>query len=86
MQAHGDPAQAHKILTGALRRTGDSAEPADLVRTLAYHAELSVRIEERALASAALDRLETVVATLDADAHAEVAGTLAEAAELRTVL
>lgn len=83
--SHGDPAQAHKILTGALRRTGDGAEPADLVRALAYQAELSVRIEEHARARAALDRLDTVAATLDADAHAEVAGTLAEAAELRAV-
>lgn len=84
--SHGDAAQALKILAGAIRRAGAAAQAIDLVRALAYLAELYVRTDDPAAAREALDRLDTVAATLDTSARAAVADALAAAAELRATL
>jgi len=84
--SHGDPAQARKILAGALRRAGADAEPDERVRAIAYLAELALRTQDTVASSAHLDELAALEATLDAPVRAAVAPTLAEAAELRATL
>ncbi len=82
--SHGDPAQARKILAGALRRSGAGADPVERVRALGYLAELCLRVEDAAAAREALDQLDHVVVDLDDASRVDVAETLAEAAELRS--
>jgi hypothetical protein len=84
--SHGDPAQAHKILAGAVRRSSDGADPIDRVNALGYLAELSVRVEDPAAARKALDQLHAVATDLDTPARAEVTEALEAAAELRATL
>jgi catechol 2,3-dioxygenase-like lactoylglutathione lyase family enzyme len=78
--SHGDPAQAAKIIDGALRRGVD--EPAaDRVAALAYRAELALAMSDPARAREALaelDRIELTAADRD-----RLADTLAAAEELR---
>lgn len=81
--SHGDAAQAARILAGAVRRAGDTVEPTDLVRALAYLAELHVRTDDPAAARDVLDRLEHLAAGLGTDDRDTVAHELAAAAELR---
>jgi len=84
--SHGDPVQARRILGGALRRSGEEAEPADRVRGLAYLAELAVRTDDPDAAAALLDELDGLVASLDETARRALEGALADAAELRASL
>jgi hypothetical protein len=56
------------------------------VRALGYLAELCLRVEDTAAAREVLGQLDLVVVDLDAASRADVAETLAEAAELRLVM
>ncbi|WP_240200661.1 hypothetical protein [Cellulosimicrobium cellulans] len=84
--SHGDPVQARKILTGALRRAGDDVDAADRVRALAYLAELAVRTGDTDAARTLLDDLEALTGALDTAVRDAVGPTLAEAADLRAAL
>ncbi|MBW4717976.1 hypothetical protein [Saccharothrix obliqua] len=76
----GDPAQAAKILDGALRRA-DDASAVDLVEALAYRAELAITLGDAERAAAALAELDAV--PLTPEDRERLADTLAHAAELR---
>ncbi|MBD5788023.1 hypothetical protein IF650_17850 [Cellulosimicrobium terreum] len=84
--SHGDPAQARRLLEGALRRSGDDATAQERARALAYLAELAVRTDDRPAARAALDELDAVAETIDEGARTDVGPALADAAELRASL
>ncbi|MBP2336103.1 hypothetical protein JOF41_002281 [Saccharothrix coeruleofusca] len=78
--SRGDPAQAAKILDGALRRVAD-ASAVERVEALAYRAELALTLEDPARATAVLAELRAIPLT-SAD-RARLAATLAAVAELQ---
>nr|WP_286185817.1 VOC family protein [Sphaerisporangium cinnabarinum] len=84
--SHGDPAQARKILAGALRRAGEDVGAADRVRALAYLAELAARTDDAAAARTYLDDLDALAGTLDPEVRDAVGPALAEAADVRAAL
>jgi hypothetical protein len=77
--SHGDPAQAAKILDGALRRLAD-APAVERVEALAYRAEIAVTLGDLERMRATLAELHAVELT-DAERD-QVAATLAAANEL----
>ncbi|MET3975621.1 hypothetical protein [Cellulosimicrobium sp. BE325] len=84
--SHGDPAQARKILAGALRRAREDGGGADRVRALAYLAELAARTDDAAAARTYLDGLDALAGTLDPEVRDAVGPALAEAADVRAAL
>jgi hypothetical protein len=52
--SHGDPAQAAKILGGALGRAGSDADAVERMEALAFLAELRVRVDDPAAARTAI--------------------------------
>ncbi|GGP55390.1 bleomycin resistance protein [Saccharothrix coeruleofusca] len=78
--SRGDPAQAAKILDGALRRVAD-ASAVERVEALAYRAELALTLEDPARATAVLAELRAIPLT-PAD-RTSLAATLAAVAELQ---
>jgi hypothetical protein len=74
--SHGDPAQAYKILSGAIRRT-PQAPVTELAPALAYLAELSVRTGRADNVQAARDQLVSLPATITAE-RAAVGAALTE--------
>lgn len=84
--SHDDPAQARKILAGALRRAGEDVGAADRVRALAYLAELAARTDDAAAARTYLDDLDALAGTLDPEVRDAVGPALAEAADVRAAL
>ncbi|MCU1516734.1 MAG: hypothetical protein JWQ75_1455 [Pseudarthrobacter sp.] len=78
--SRGDPAQAAKILDGALSRVSD-ATAVERVEALAYRAELAVTLQDPERAAAALAELDGIpLGTADRE---RLADTLAAVAELR---
>lgn len=84
--SHSNPAQARKILAGALRRAGEDVGAADRVRALAYLVELAARTEDAAAARTYLDDLDALAGTLDPEVRDAVGPALAEAADVRATL
>ena len=80
----GDVEQAAKILRGALSRRGPQDSRADQVRTLAFLAELYVRLEDVNRARDAIDRVSSL--GLSPPERDESAAELARVDELRTDL
>ena len=76
----GDPAQAAKILDGALARVPD-VPAVERVEALAYRAELAVTLADPARASSALAELDAI--ELSGAERERLAGTLAAVEELR---
>jgi hypothetical protein len=58
--SHGLDDRAARILDEALARLGDEASPAELFETLAYRAELAVRLDDRAAAVEAIVRARSI--------------------------
>jgi hypothetical protein len=58
--SHGNDARAAQILDGAIDREGGTASATDLVETLAYRAELALRLDDPAAAAEALARIRDV--------------------------
>ena len=81
--SHGHDARAAQILDGALARDGDTASATDLVETLAYRAELALRLEDPAAATAALARIRDIPLS-DAERD-RLAETLASLEDLRAI-
>jgi hypothetical protein len=77
--SHGDPAQAAKILDGALRRETD-APATERVEALAYRAELAATLEDQPALAATLRDLRAVPLTPEERTH--LTNTLAAAEEL----
>ena len=78
--SHGDPAQAAKILDGALTRLAD-ARVVERVQALAYRAELALALQDPDRANAVLTELDGIeVSSADRE---ELAETLAAVSELR---
>ena len=73
--SHGFDARAAQILDGALERSGDTASATDTLEALAYRAELAVRLDDAAGATAALTRARSI--TLSEDDRDKLAETLA---------
>ena len=73
--SHGFDARAAQILDGALERSGDMASATDTLEALAYRAELAVRLDDAAGATAALTRARSI--TLSEADRDKVAETLA---------
>lgn len=89
--SHGDPAQARKILAGALRRAAGTEDPAasgvpvtELAPALAYLVELSVRTDDEEAARSAHARLADLAAA-DLEPGDRTAADIA-LTELRAVL
>jgi hypothetical protein len=81
--SHGDVAQAHRTLTGAVTRHPE-APVAERAAAWAYLAELRVRIDDRAGAQQAVDEVRSLALIMDLpprDAEA-VAAAVREVAEL----
>jgi catechol 2,3-dioxygenase-like lactoylglutathione lyase family enzyme len=78
--SRGDPAQAAKILDGALARDSD-ASAVERVEALAYRAELAVTMQDPERAAAALAALDGI--QLSAADRERLADTLAAVSELR---
>lgn len=78
--SRGDPAQAAKILDGALARITD-APAVERVEALAYRAELAVTLQDPERAAAVLAELDGV--RLDPPDRERLADTLAAVSELR---
>ncbi|WP_104044598.1 hypothetical protein [Arthrobacter sp. ZGTC412] len=78
--SHGDPAQAAKILDGALARISD-ASAVERVEALAYRAELAFALQDPFRASAVLKELDGI--PLSPADREELAETLAAVSELR---
>lgn len=78
--SHGDPAQAAKILDGALGRVAD-ATTVERVEALAYRAELAFTLQDPERAAALLAELGGI--QLTAADRERLAHTLAAVAELR---
>ena len=70
----GDPAQAAKILDGALARAEPDEDPAVLAGALAYRAELALALDDTATARAALERARELDPA--SEELAELAGNL----------
>ncbi|GAA4090427.1 VOC family protein [Nonomuraea soli] len=82
--SHGDPAQAAKILDGALRRAEPDTPAADLVEALAYRAELAVTQQDHERARELLEQLRQV--TLDDTERVRLADALTNVADLESIL
>jgi hypothetical protein len=78
--SHGDPAQAHKILSGAVRRAVD-APVTELAPALAYLVELGRRLGDAEQERTARERLLELTPVTPADRRA-VAAARAEVEEL----
>lgn len=78
--SRGDPAQAAKILDGALRRAGD-ADAVERVEALAYRAELAFTLEDTDRAAEVLAELDGI--GLDESEREHLAETLEGVEELR---
>ncbi|HYH77912.1 MAG TPA: hypothetical protein VD841_10475 [Arthrobacter sp.] len=78
--SRGDPAQAAKILDGALAKAFD-ATTVERVEALAYRAELAVTLQDPAQAAATLAELDGI--PLDPSDRERLADTLAAIADLR---
>lgn len=78
--SHGDPAQAAKILDGALARVSD-ASGVERVEALAYRAELALTLQDPERAAAVLAELDGI--PLSPTDREGLADTLAAVSELR---
>ncbi|MFC7330874.1 VOC family protein [Marinactinospora rubrisoli] len=82
--SHGKHVRAAQILDTALERDKDTASTAELVEALAYRAELAVRADDTAAATAALARARSL--PLSEAERETLAGTLAGLEDLAAVL
>ncbi|MGC4893346.1 VOC family protein [Micromonospora sp. DT31] len=82
--SRGNPRQAVRILDGALSRPDAAADPAVLVETLVYRAELALLLDDPETARALLRRADAV--DLTAEERDRLADTLRHAADLTATL
>ncbi|MEU7949639.1 VOC family protein [Micromonospora chalcea] len=82
--SRGNPAQAARILDGALARPDAADEPAVLVEALVYRAEMALQLGEPEAARERVRQARSV--PLDDESRARLADTLRHAEELLTAL
>ncbi|MEX5637955.1 VOC family protein [Parafrankia sp. FMc2] len=82
--SHGKHIRAAQILGAALERDKDTATAVELVKALAYHAELAIRADDTTAANDALTRARAL--PLSEAERGELATTLAGIEDLEAVL
>ncbi|SDU75736.1 VOC family protein [Jiangella alkaliphila] len=82
--SHGDPAQAAKILGGALGRAAGEADAVERFEALAFLAELRVRVDDPAAARAAIADARAI--ELTGPERDQLAATFAQLSELDDAL